>query len=172
VDDVRVDVRRIVEGFTDADNPPTTAVWIMRPSTALALSLMVNTLGGTPEGFSGITMNGGTFFGLPVITSNHVGAGVVALINTGDVYFADEGGTRVDFSREASLLMTNDASGNMASTDGGSPDDATMANVVSMWQTNSVAFRAERTVNWMRRRDTGVFRLGTVNWGKVGSPLS
>jgi hypothetical protein len=34
-----------------------------------------------------------------------------------------------------------------------------------MFQTNSVAFRAERTVNWARRRPSAVAVLTGVNWG-------
>jgi hypothetical protein len=34
-----------------------------------------------------------------------------------------------------------------------------------MFQTNSVAIRAERTINWMRRRDSAVAYLTGVSWG-------
>jgi hypothetical protein len=44
-------------------------------------------------------------------------------------------------------------------------DTPTGTSVVSMFQTNSVAFRAERTINWKRRRDEAVVYLTGVNWG-------
>jgi HK97 family phage major capsid protein/HK97 family phage prohead protease len=169
-DDVRVDVRRLIEKFVDAENPPTQGVFVMRSDTALALGMMVNSISSGLE-FPGITLAGGNFFGMPVITSSNVPAGDVYLINASDIYFADEGGVRVDMSREASLVM-KDSSLSMASTTAVSPSAVDDASVVSMWQTNSVAFRAERTVNWMRRRSTSVALLTGVNWGKVGSPLA
>src|SRR5690625_5756789 len=72
----------------------------MPTTTALALSLMQNPLGQSE--FPGITMNGVTLFGLPVIVSQYVPAGTVVLVNSSDIYFADEGGVAVDMSREAS----------------------------------------------------------------------
>lgn len=158
-DDVRSDVKTIMAAFVAADNPPTTGVWIMPTTVALALSLMVNALG-NPE-FPGITMRGGTFFGLPVICSEYVptlSAGAyVFLVNASDIYFADEGEIAIDMSQEASLQMDNAPTNNSATP--------TATSVVSLWQTNSVGFRAERTVNWQRRRDSAVAGLDTVNWG-------
>jgi hypothetical protein len=34
-----------------------------------------------------------------------------------------------------------------------------------MFQTNSVAFRAERTVNWSKARSSAVAGIDTVNYG-------
>lgn len=157
-DAVRVDVQALFTAFINANNPPTSGVWIMPATMALALSLMVNPLG-QPE-FPTINMNGGTFFGLPVIVSEYVptitGGSYVILANSTDVYFADEGGIVVDMSREASLQMDNQPT--MSS------DTPTGTSVVSLWQTNSVGFRAERTVNWARRRSTGVQVLSGVAW--------
>lgn len=158
-DDVRADVKALFQEFIDANNAPTSGVWIMSATTALALSLMLNPLG-QPE-FPGISMNGGTLFGLPVIVSEYVptitGGTYVALVNAQDIYMADDGGITVDMSREASLQMDNAPT--MTS------DSPTGTSVVSLWQTNSVGFRAERSINWARRRDSAVALLGAVNWG-------
>lgn len=155
-DDVRLDVRAVFQKFIDANNPPTTGVWIMSTSNALALSLMVNALG-QPE-FPGITMNGGTFFGMPVIASEHID-NVVALVNARDIFLGDEGGVAVDMSREASIEMRSTGLG-MDATAG----TATAASV-SMFQTNSVALRAEREINWKRARSSAVAYLTGVQWG-------
>ncbi|MDV3143285.1 MAG: phage major capsid protein [Sweet potato little leaf phytoplasma] len=130
---------------------------------------MVNPLG-QPE-FPGITMTGGTFFGLPVIVSEYVptaydpdGAGaavagsVVALVNAQDIYFADDGDVSVDMSREASLEMADNPSHDA--------DTPTGASLVSLWQTNAVGFRAERALNWKKRRPSAVAALASVNWGE------
>lgn len=168
-DDVRADIKALFEAFIAANNTPTTGVWIMPATVALSLSLMLNPLG-QPE-FPGITMNGGTLFGLPVIVSQYVptnfdpddvgtdysAGALVALVNASDVYLADEGGVAVDMSQEASLQMDDAPTNNSATP--------TATSLVSMFQTNSVAFRAERTINWAKRRASAVAALAGVNWG-------
>lgn len=155
-EDIRLDVRALFAKFIAANNAPSTGVWIMSATNALALSMMVNALG-QPE-FSGISMTGGTFQGLPVIVSEHIG-NVVALVNAADIFLGDEGGVAVDMSREASIEMRSTGLG-MDATAG----TATAASV-SMFQTNSVALRAERTINWKRARDSAVAYLTSVDWG-------
>lgn len=159
-DAIREDVRALFGTFIAANNAPTSGVWIMSATTALALSLMRNPLG--QREFPGINMNGGDFEGLPVIVSEYFApvsaGGFVALVNAQDVYLADEGGVAVDMSREASLQM-NDAPTTQDATTG------TGTSLVSLWQTNAVGFRAERTINWARRRASAVALLDEVNWG-------
>ncbi len=151
-----------MQKFVDANNPLSSGVWIMPAGLALSLSMMVNPLG-QPE-FPGLTANGGTFFGLPVIVSEYAGANylsgsIVVLVNASDIYFADEGGVSVDMSREASLEMLD------SSLQGSAVADVNGTSLVSLWQTNSVGFLAERTVNWARRRHTGVTYLTGAAWG-------
>lgn len=155
-DAIRADVRALMATFIAAQNAPTSGVWIMGTLTALGLSMMVNPLG-QPE-FPGITMTGGTFQGLPVIVSDYIGAGVVVLANASDIYLADEGGVQVDMSREASLEMADNPAHNSDT-----PTGAT--SLVSMFQTNSVAFRVERFINWQRRRASAVAILTGATWG-------
>lgn len=161
-EDVRADIRSVFNAFIAANNTPSDGVWIMPATTGLALSLMQNPLGQTE--FPGIGMGGGTLFGLPAITSEYMtrtteGA-VVALINASDIYFADEGGIDVRASDEASLEMLDNPTN--ATAPSGAVVDTTM---VSMFQTNSVAFLAERTVNWAVRRAESVQYLEGVTWG-------
>lgn len=152
-DDVRLDIRSVMQYFINAYNPPTTGVWIMSSGNALALSLIVNGLGQAE--FPGIGMNGGTFAGLPVITSEYIGT-YVALVNATDIYFGDEGGIAVDMSTEASLEMLDT---------GFTQNQPTGASLVSLWQNNLVGLRAERTLNWSSRRTTSVVYLTSVAWG-------
>lgn len=155
VDAVNTDIGAAMGAFILANNAPTTGVWIMSSVRALALSLMKEPLG--TYAFPNITMNGGTFAGLPVIVSQYVPANVVILVNAGDVYLADDGGVSVDSSREASLQMDSAPTNNSG--------EPTASTVVSMFQTNSVALRAERFITWRRRRASGVQVLTGVNWG-------
>jgi hypothetical protein len=41
---------------------------------------------------------------------------------------------------------------------------------VSMYQTNSIAVRAERYINWLKARTTAVSFIDDANWGSIGSP--
>lgn len=163
-DDIREDIRTIFGTFIAANNAPTSGVWIMSATTALGVSLMMNPLG-QPE-FPGISMNGGTLFGLPVIVSEYVptvsAGGYVFLVNASDIYLADDGGISIDMSREASLEMKDSSLTQDALT-------GTGTSLVSMFQTNSVAFLAERTINWAKRRASAVAAIDTVNWGQPGS---
>lgn len=129
------------------------AYWVMTPDTALRLSLLLTT-GGENFAFPGITINGGTFLGLPVIVSNAVphstsAGAIVALIKPSEVFLADDGQIAIDVSTEASLLMDSAPTTQTSATPTGS-------SVVSMFQTNSIAIRAERVINWARRRSYGV----------------
>lgn len=64
-------------------------------------------------------------------------------------------------STEASLQMLDNPTNDSVTP--------TATSLVSMFQTNSVAFRAERTINWTRRRDTGVALIEDVAWGEAAS---
>ncbi|EPH0529404.1 phage major capsid protein [Pseudomonas aeruginosa] len=156
-DDVRADIRALFNAFIAANNAPTSGVWLMPATTALALSLMRNPLGQAE--FPGISMTGGELFGLPVIVSEYIptssAGAVVALVNASDIYLGDEGGVDLSMSTEASLQMDN------------TPDNPTTAStvLVSLWQRNLVGFRAERAINWARRRASAVAYLTGVNWG-------
>jgi HK97 family phage major capsid protein len=157
-DGIRCDLQALWAPFIAARNPPRTAVYIMDSTTALALSLMRNPIGQAE--FPGLGMNGGLLNGVPVIVSDYVpsdsGGSTVVLVNARDVWLADDGQVTIDASGEASLQMddepTNDSSVPTATT------------LVSMFQTDSTAFRAERFINWARRRDSGVAYLTGVNW--------
>lgn len=153
-DGVREDVQAIIQNFVTANNPLQSGVWIMGATYALRLMMMLNPLG--QREFPGITMQGGTFFELPVIVSNYL-TDYVALVNAEDIWFADEGGVEIAMSTEASLEMDSAPAHNS--------DTPTPAELVSMFQTNSVAFRAERTINWARRRPSGVAWMDNITWG-------
>lgn len=159
--DIRADVAAVFGKFIQARMSPTSGVWIMGSTTALALSQYRNALG--QQEFNGVSLNGGTFEGLPVIVSDYVPAGaggsptvgsLLILANASDIYLADDGQVVVDASREASLQMDS-----APSNHSGTPTAATM---VSMFQTNSIAIRAERFINWQRRRAAAVAYVSNV----------
>jgi HK97 family phage major capsid protein/HK97 family phage prohead protease len=163
LDAVDVDVQALMNSFISAHIMPTH--WIMPNSVALALSLMRTSLGA--YAFPTINMNGGTFYGLPVVTSQYAILGtpannLIVLLAAPEIFLADDGGFSMDLSREASLEM--DDAPVMDAGSLGSPAGATGSVVVSMFQTNSVALRCERYIYWTRRRNAGVAWMDDVQW--------
>jgi hypothetical protein len=126
----------------------------MDPVMALTIGMMTNELG--QPTFPGIDMNGGTFFGLPVITSTNVTQGdsgsTIILMKPSEILLADDGGVTLDASREASLELDD------------SPGGAGK-NLVSLWQNNMIALRAERFINWQRRRPESVAYISNAAYG-------
>jgi hypothetical protein len=88
---------------------------------------------------------------------------MVVCLSAENIALADDGNVSVDASREASIEMVDSSS-----QDSGS---GTGASLVSMFQTNSIAIRAEREINWKKLRSTAVVYMDDVNWGSIGSPV-
>ena len=134
-------------------------VWIMPTVVAMRLSTMVNSLG--QPSFPGITASGGTFYGLPVVTSQSSGllntsanGKVVILANAPEILLADDGQVSIDVSREASVQL-DDAPTNPVVA-------ATV--LVSLWQHNLVGLRAERFANWNKANANAVKYLTATAW--------
>jgi len=159
-DNVRQDIAALISKFTIANLDPSKAVFIMPNTLCLQLSLMVNALG-QPQ-FPGMTIQGGTLSGLPVIGTQQASLGgtvgnIVILANAPEIFLADDGAVAIDVSREASLEMS-DAPAQDGST-------GTGAALVSLWQDNLLGIRAERHINWTKRRPEAVEFMENVAWG-------
>jgi len=139
----KADIAASIAVFTAANVPLADSVWLMSDSNAFGLSISLNALG--QPLFPGMTAQGGTLFGMPVIVSNNVSTRVI-LLHAPSILYADEGGVRVDVSREASVQMDS------APTD---TVDATTV-YISLWQRNLVGLKAERFVTWIRARTAAV----------------
>lgn len=161
-DAINCDLQALEATFIDANNPADAAVYIMQPRLANVLGRLQNPLGQSM--FPGINMRGGTLQGTPVIVSNYVPDGVVALVNASDIWLADDGQVTIDASREATIQMDD------APTQSSVAPTATSG--VNMFQTNSVAIRAERYINWARRRDSAVAYLTGVAWSSCPEVVS
>lgn len=160
---IRADVAKILAAYAAANNPPSTGVWVMGTTLALQLSMMQTPLGNSE--FPQLTMRGGVFLGFPAVVSDYVPAETVVFMNASDVYVGDEGGFMVDASDQVSLEMADNPLHNSTTPTGSNA-------LVSMWQTNSVAFRAERFINWSKRRPTAVQLLTGVKWGEYTPPVT
>jgi HK97 family phage major capsid protein len=149
-DALRADMGFLLANYAAANMSVSGLVLVMTSQQAIRISLMRTALG-TKE-FDGITPAGGSLEGIPVVTSENIvssgspAGGIIVAINAPEILLADDGAVQVDMSREASLQMDS------------APDSPPTAStiMVSLWQRNMVALRAERMINWMRRRDGAV----------------
>lgn len=156
--DPEADVQALFAAFIAANLSPASGVFIMSSMTALALSMRKNPLG--QREYPELSLTGGTFQGLPVIVTEYVPTdstgSLLILANASDIYLGDEGGFAVDMSDQASLEMADNPA-----HDSTTP---TAAQLVSLWQTNSVGFRAEREINWAKRRAQAVAYVNGVDY--------
>ena len=142
-------------------------VWIMPTTVAMQLAMMLNTAGNVA--FPTVSINGGTWQGIPVVVSQYLVFGhtpannKVILVHAPSIALADDGGFQVDMSREASLEM-DDQPVMASSSTAGSPGGPTGSALVSMFQTNSVAIRAERYITWAKLRTGAVVWMDDVRW--------
>ena len=108
------------------------------------------------KSFPGATMTGGDLDGVPLRVSQYLannggsGGAPLILVDESEIYLADDGSVTLDQSDQVSLEMSDSPAHNS-----GTP---TAAQLVSMWQTNSIAFRAERSIWWGPRRS------GAIQW--------
>lgn len=152
---ITADATYVMNSFVTNNLSLQSGAWVMSPSTALKLGMLRNV--NDEFVFPGINIGGGTWFGLPVITSNAVASsgspteGMIVLLDQNEILLADDGEITIDMSTEASLQM-NDA------------PSAGAQSLVSMFQNNMIALRAERYINFRRRRDAAVAVIGNISY--------
>lgn len=158
-DSVRADIAALWAQADATNLPVTGAVYITDSRTARALSLLRNPLG--QKEFADVTVAGGSIDGVPLIVSNYVpntgGGSTFILAFAPEIFLADDGVVTLSASREAAIQMDDAPTHNSGTPTG--------ASLVSMFQTNSIALRAERFINWAKRRAQAVSYLSGVNWG-------
>lgn len=124
------------------------------PAVARLLSFLTDSLGN--PAFPGVTPTGGSYKGVPVRVSQYLannggsGGAPFILVDEAEVFLADDGAVTIDVSDQASIEMSDAPTGSS-----GTP---TAASLVSLWQTNSVGYLAERYVWW------GLRRSGAIQW--------
>jgi HK97 family phage major capsid protein/HK97 family phage prohead protease len=145
-DNAKTDIKALIKTFVTAELTLANAALIMSEANAFALSVALNPLG--QPAFPGFGMEGGNLLGIPVVTSQTAGS-MIILVDQQGILYADEGGTVVDVSREASLQMDSAPM---------SPTDATTV-FVSLWQQNMTGVRVERQCTWARARLASVAHI-------------
>ena len=144
------DWKNLVSTMINANLGLSGCVVLMSETTAIALSLMVTSLG-NPQ-FPGLSLAGGTLNGLPVIVSNQLTiagspqyANIIVLLKPGEVFLADDGQATVEASDQVSIEMLDNPTNQSTAT-------STATTTVSMWQTESIAVKAVRYINWAKAR--------------------
>ncbi len=154
------DVNTMLGTFLTNNLSTAGGVWIMSQRQALAFSLMLTTLG--QPYYPGITAEGGTLLGYPVVASEGVpsvgsspadGTPIIFLLPR-EIMLADDGQVVIDASNQASIQLDT------------APDSPPTAstNMVSLWQMNMTGLRAERWINWLKRRSTAVAYISNANY--------
>jgi hypothetical protein len=128
--------------------------WIVPVGVMKKLVTMTDAIGGART-FPGTTLAGGPFPGGIVKPCDHLTDTVLVADASG--FVGDIGELAVDVSRSADVIM-DDGPGSGA------------AQVVSMFQTNSHVFRAERYLGFEALRSSVVGKVTGVSWGTPGSP--
>lgn len=157
---LRADMKTLLSQFLTNNMQVSDVVILMSQRLALGISLMTNSLG---QGeFPGLSLNGGDLLKLPVITSENIPStgssptdgDPIIVVSAPDILLADDGQVTIDASREASLQMDT------------APDSPATAStvMVSLWQQNQIALRAERWVNWAKRRSTAVSYISNAKY--------
>ena len=149
----KTDLASRVAVFVAANYNLGESVWLMNEANAFGIGLSINGLGQPLfPGFTGDSSAPGRLMGIPVVISNNVGARII-LAHTPSILYADEGGIRIDVSREASVQMDS------------APTDTVDATTVylSLWQRNLIGLKAERIITWKVARSTGVTYITTAS---------
>lgn len=111
-------------------------VILMSETVALNLASKQTSLG--MKLFPDINVGGGSYMGIPIITSQNVGARII-LFNPTQILFAEDPGVTIDVSEEASVVMDT------------APQSSPVAtSLVSFWQRNLIGLRLDQFVTWKR----------------------
>jgi HK97 family phage major capsid protein len=156
------DLNRLFGQFLSNNLSLDSAVLITTQQVAMRIGSLLNSFG--QPMFPSANAQGGNVLGVPIVVSENIPSTTgsptegwpIILVSTREILLADDGQVTVDASREASLQMET------------APDSPPTGSTLfqSLWQTNSVGIRAERFVNWTKRRSTAVSYLsGAVYTG-------
>lgn len=149
----RADLKSLFGTYFQNNLSTAGGVFLMTQTQALSLSLMLNSLG--QPVFPGMTSEGGTLVGYPVIASENLGmqtggspadGGLIIFLKANEIMLADDGQVVIDASNQATVQLDS------------APDSPPGAStpIVSLWQMNMTGIRAERWINWKKRRSTAV----------------
>ncbi len=160
IEGVIADVKALYAGFIAANNADGLQL-VTTQSLAKSLSLMQNVMGNFA--FPGLSANGGTLLGDPLVAGGNVGVGDLILLKPSDIYKIGDRGVEVSLSTEAAIQMDD-------APNGASDTPVANSSVVSMFQTESVAIKVVRPLNFAKRRASAVAYIGDADYGTPTAP--
>lgn len=157
-DGLRADIKQLYAPFISAKNA-SGLTFVCNKSLAKSIQLMRNALGQAE--FTGVTQNGGTLEGDPLVTGDNVNANHLLLLKPSDIYKIGDRGITVSMSRDATIEMN--------SVPAGASDTPTASSntLVSMFQTESVALKVVRPLSFAKRRTHVVQYIDDANYGSA-----
>ncbi|WP_043620469.1 phage major capsid protein [Ensifer sp. ZNC0028] len=159
VEGVIADVKALYAGFIAANNADDLQ-FVSTQSLSKALGLMQNVMGNFA--FPGLSANGGALLGDPLVAGGNVGVGDFILLKPSDIYKIGDRGVEVSLSSEAAIQMDD-------APNGASDTPTAHTGVVSMFQTESVAIKVVRPLNFAKRRASAVAYIGNADYGAAVS---
>lgn len=157
---VLADVKTLYRPFIAAKES-SGLVFVMNPSTAKAIGLIINALG--LPAFPNLGASGGTLLGDPVVTGDNVPSNFIVLMKPSEIYRIGDLGVTVAVSQEATIEQSSAPIGNTAT-----PTAMTQA-YTSMFQEESTAIKVVRPINFALRRATGVAYIANADYDSVNS---
>jgi hypothetical protein len=163
--DLYTDLGYLTNVLVAAKNSDGNLVLVSNRALANQISLLTRPDTGLPAFEGKVTMNGGTLNGLAYRTGDNVLANNLVLLKPDDIWVINDGGVRVDLSTDATIEADT------APTGEGVTPTAQSANMLSMFQTDAVAIRAIRDLNWQYRRTntTVTARITGADYNGVAS---
>ncbi|MBT8074849.1 MAG: phage major capsid protein, partial [Gammaproteobacteria bacterium] len=155
-DSVANDFKELMYRFTQAKNSGGQYI-VMNPALATGLALLRNAL--DQYEFPNISEEGGSIFGKPVVTGDNVNANHLIMLKPSDIYRIASGSLEVSMSDAATIEMADNPA---ADTD---TPTAPTGKAVSMFQTESVAFKVVLPLNFQRRRESAVAWISDADYG-------
>jgi hypothetical protein len=164
-DALRADINALYAQFL-ADRNARDLHFVTSPSLAKQIGLMRNALGQTE--FPGLGATGGMLEGDPLHTGDNVSYWTegthLILLKPSDIYRIGDMGIQVSISRDASIEQDNQPRGKSTHT-----VVAGNQSVMSMFQTESTAFKIVRPISYAKRRANAVQYIDDADYGALTS---
>ena len=155
VDGLITDVKALYAGFLAAKNA-SGLQFVTTTSLSKSIGLMQNVMGNWA--FPNMSASGGNLLGDPAVAGDNVGTGDLILLKPSDIYKIGDRGVEVSLSTEAAIQMDD-------APNGASDTPTAHTGVVSMFQTESVAIKVVRPLNFAKRRASAVAYIGDADYG-------
>lgn len=156
VDDVIADIKQLYDYFIAANYSETDRLAVITtPSLGKALSLMRTSLGvpAFPE------VMGGTLLGDPLYTGGNVSSGNLIVASLENIWRIGNLGIQVSISNVATIEQDGAPQG------ASDTPTAASATLMSMFQTESTAFKVVRPINFQLRRSSAVALIDNAAYG-------